>query len=100
MREFIKDAFLLRVLDEIESTHGKPVLTEHAPPEARGNRPFGMRYDTPSDSFVFSYFPDNPPSQVNVCHEMLHCCLMLEGWPNRQWPIGLDRLVGAALNVS
>jgi hypothetical protein len=80
MRTFVKDAFLLRMLEEIETTHGKPVRVEHFPLSEK-LRHFGMGHYPKDDYFCFSYFPHKPPTQINVCHELLHICLALAGWP-------------------
>ena len=82
MRRFIKDAFLLGVLDEIETAHGKHVSVRILTPEERKKQFFGINYHPPDDSFYFAYHPSRLPTQANICHELLHICLILEGWPN------------------
>ena len=82
MRAFVSDAFLLRVLDEIEAVHGKPIRAELLKPSKPRSYSTAIAYDRNADEFIFMFSPEEPPTQQIICHELLHVCHSLDGWPD------------------
>ena len=79
------------MLEEIETAHGKPVISRILSPKERRSCIFSMGYNPQDGCFHFGYIPENPPTQVHICHELLHACLLVAGWPNYYPDVELEK---------
>jgi hypothetical protein len=80
VRTLIEDAFLLRVLETIEDARGQKIRTKHFLPGEYNFPTFTMGCDRTEEYFCFKYAPEFMPTQINICHELLHAYLWLAGW--------------------
>jgi hypothetical protein len=80
MRDFIKDAFLLRVLDEIEAWLGCEIVSMPLPSDMHSTHAAAVGM-CPDGTWCFSHNPGDPPSNFTLCHELMHVVLGIEGWP-------------------
>jgi len=90
MRRFVTDKRLHLVLNAIEQWQGSPVLLETLSPELRKARECSVCFQ--GNLFCFSAFPGETYSQTIICHELMHLCLLIDGWPNFRWKIPLADL--------
>jgi hypothetical protein len=83
IRGFIKDNLLHKILDEIEIWMGLPVQFKCFPEEMSASTKAAVTYD---GGHLTLYVPQkSKPSQITICHELVHMCLYVEGWPRFAW---------------
>lgn len=87
MRNFIESKKLLPIIDFLEDFFGYQI--ESAPLNGLDavNNVCGVQRDNGKWRFLFLH--NEPPSQINICHELLHLCLIAEGWPSMKMEANL-----------
>lgn len=81
MENIIKDALLLKILKEIEK-HTNHIRVEHLELKKPKSYKHAMFYDRDADEFILKFQHGHPPTQQIICHELLHVCHSLDGWPD------------------
>lgn len=79
MREFVTDARLLYLLEEVEKRLGT-ISLEIMPHERRILARCSMSFTT-GKGWSLLHIPEEETSQATLCHELTHLILLIEGWP-------------------
>ena len=79
MRNFIQNAVLHKILDEIENHLGYSISSAPMPFGLPGKPDAAV--DVYNGKWLFLYHPGKQPSQTTLCHELMHIILGIEGWP-------------------
>jgi hypothetical protein len=99
MRRFVTDVRLARILDAIEKWQGCPIPTKPLP--LANNKIMSCGIFPHCGGFTFHAVQGGTYSQAAICHELMHCCLLIEGWPAFAWNIDFSRFpwIKDCLNV-
>jgi hypothetical protein len=94
MKTYIQDKTLLFVLASIEKQLGYEVSSALLPEQQRDL--MGGAVDMSHGQWRFLYNPTDYPSQLVMCHELMHIVLWIEGWPAwKVFPFAIrDRIDG------
>jgi hypothetical protein len=79
MRRYIRDDKLHAVLTALEDWYGYAFGAAELTGQMRKTHRAAM--DRKEGKWIFLHNPDDPPSHVSLCHEMMHIVLFIEGWP-------------------
>lgn len=77
---------IFELSDIIETKMGKKILIGIMPPERREITVCSVIWDRSVDGFRLLYIPENLPSDVILCHELVHLILCIEGFPGLVMP--------------
>lgn len=76
----------------IETKLGKKIPIGIMPSERRERAACSVVWDRSMDGFRLLYIPDNLPSDVLLCHELVHIILSIEGFPDLSMPAAWRQL--------
>lgn len=79
MRALIYNSILRLMLEEIEDNLNRPVRV--MPLSDREARYVSCGVQHLRDGWIFKVRPGERPSDEVLCHELIHICLNIEGWP-------------------